>query len=99
MMRPSGEVAMAIVGVHNFVDAIGHYKDEVVSSEGGLWIVMMDGLLLIPLAMAAFFYPVAALIGVGVTVVFSIGGLLGAREYSRRHPHLPPAADDPPKTY
>ena len=51
---------MSEVGIHNFVDAIGHYKNEVASSDGGLWIVMMDGLLLIPLAMAAFFYPVAA---------------------------------------
>jgi hypothetical protein len=78
-----------IVGVHNFVDAIGHYKDEVVSSDGGLSIVMMDGLLLIPLAMAAFFYPVAALVGVGVAVLFSIAGLFGARMYHRRHPHVP----------
>jgi hypothetical protein len=76
-----------IVGVHNFVDALGHYKDEITSSEGGLWIVMMDGLLLIPLVLAALFYPMAALIGVGVALVFSLGGLIGAREYHRRHPH------------
>jgi hypothetical protein len=81
---------MSEVGIHSFVDAVGHYKDEVASSEGGLWIVMMDGLLLIPLAMAAFFYPVAALIGVAVAVVFSVGGLFGIREYQRRHPHAPP---------
>lgn len=78
-----------IVGVHNFVDAIGHYVEEVVSSEGGLSILMMDGLLLIPLAMAAFFYPVAALIGVGVAVALSVAGLFGARAYRRRHPHVP----------
>ena len=83
---------MPVVGVTNFVDAIGHYKDEVTSSDGGLWIVMMDGLLLIPLAMAAFFYPIAALIGVAVAVVFSVGGLFGIREYQRRHPH-PPSND------
>jgi len=81
---------MSEVGIHSFVDAIGHYKDEVASSEGGLWIVMMDGLLLIPLAMAAFFYPIAALIGTAVAVVFSIGGLFGVREYQRRHPHASP---------
>ena len=84
---------MSEVGIHNFVDAIGHYKDEVASSEGGLWIVMMDGLLLIPLAMAAFFYPVAALIGIGVAVVFSVAGLFGVREYNRRHPHLEPPTE------
>ena len=80
---------MAIVGVHNFVDALGHYKDEITSTEGGLWIVMMDGLLLIPLAMAAFFYPLAALIGVGAAVVFSLIGLVAAREYHKRHPARP----------
>jgi hypothetical protein len=86
---------MSEVGIHNFVDAIGHYKNEVASSDGGLWIVMMDGLLLIPLAMAAFFYPVAALIGIAVVVVFSVAGLFGVREYNRRHPHAaaPNSAD------
>jgi hypothetical protein len=80
---------MGIVGVHDFMEALGHYKDEVTSTDGGLWIVMMDGLLLIPLAMAAFFYPMAALIGAGAAVVFSVLGLLGAREYQKRHPHAP----------
>jgi hypothetical protein len=75
-----------VIGMHNFVSAIGHFKDEVTTSEGGLWIVMMDGLLVLPLAMAAFFYPVAALIGVGVVVVCSLGGLYATREYHRRHP-------------
>jgi hypothetical protein len=79
-----------IVGVHNFVDALGHYKDEVMSSEGGVWIVMMDTLLLIPFVIAAFFYPMPALIGVGVAVVFSVGGLLATRAYHRRHPHVGP---------
>jgi hypothetical protein len=80
---------MATVGVHTLVDALSHYKDEVTSSDGGLWIVMMDGLLLIPLAMAAFFYPMAALIGVGVALLFSIGGLAWMRDYRKRHPDPP----------
>ena len=50
-----------IVGIHNFVDAFGRYKDEMSSSDGGLWILAMDGLLLIPLFMAAFFYPIVAI--------------------------------------
>jgi hypothetical protein len=83
-----------IVGVHNFVDAVGHYKDEVTSSEGGLWLVMMDGLLLIPLAMAAFFYPMAALIGIGVALVLSVAGMFGMRAYHRRHPHTPTPDDN-----
>ena len=36
--------------------------DERVSYEGGLALLWMDGLLLVPLIMAAFFYPIAALI-------------------------------------
>ncbi len=35
--------------------------DDRVSYDGGLSLLMMDGLLLIPLIMAAFFYPVEAL--------------------------------------
>ena len=32
--NPGGE--RMIIGWHNFVDAMGRYKDEVLSSEGGL---------------------------------------------------------------
>ena len=88
-----------IVGVHNFVDAIGHYMDEVTNSDGGLWIVMMDGLLLIPLAMAAFFYPMAGLIGLGVLLLLSLVGVFGTREYHRRHPHPPRTGADAPPRY
>ena len=47
------------------------YWDERVSYEGGLSLLLMDGLLLIPLIMAAFFYPVEALIAAGVVVLLS----------------------------
>ena len=33
------------------------YLDDLVSTEGGMWILMTDALLLVPLVMAAFFYP------------------------------------------
>ena len=36
------------------------YLDDLVSTEGGLSLLMMDALLLVPLIMAAFFYPMAA---------------------------------------
>ena len=42
---------------------------ERVSYEGGLSLLWMDGLLLIPLIMAAFFYPVEALIATGVLLL------------------------------
>jgi hypothetical protein len=37
-----------IFGMHNFVDALGRHKNEISSCDGGLWILAMDGLLLIP---------------------------------------------------
>ena len=44
------------------------YLDEFCSTEGGLWIVMMDALLVVPLIMAAFFYPWQSL-AVGIAAV------------------------------
>jgi hypothetical protein len=76
------EVSM-IVGLHNFVDAFGRYKEEVLSSDGGLWILAMDGLLLIPLFMAAFFYPVVALEALLAIAVLSAIGMVVVRAYHR----------------
>ena len=46
------------------------YLGDLVSTEGGLSLLLMDALLLVPLIMAAFFYPLAALIfAAGVAVV------------------------------
>ena len=78
-----------IVGLHNFVDAFGRYKDEVVSSDGGLWILAMDGLLLIPLFMAAFFYPIVALGVFAVIGVLSVVGMVLVRAHHKGRLHLP----------
>jgi hypothetical protein len=78
-----------IVGLHNFVDAFGRLKEEVVSSDGGLWILAMDGLLLIPLFMAAFFYPIVALEALVAIGVVSIVGMVLVRAYHRGQLHLP----------
>jgi len=40
-----------------------------VSSEGGLSLAMFNALLLVPFMMALFFYPIQALIGLGVVLV------------------------------
>ena len=77
-----------IVGVHNFVDALGRFRQEALSSEGGLWIIAMDGLLLIPLIMAAFFYPVIALSSMAAVAVVSVLGMVLVRMYHRGHLHL-----------
>jgi hypothetical protein len=45
------------------------YRDEFVSFEGGLWLLAIDALLLIPLVFAAFFYPREALLTAGVLLI------------------------------
>lgn len=81
-----------VVRVRDFLDAFVRYKGEVTSSDGGLWMAMTSGLLLIPVAMAAFFHPMPALIGIAVAVIgiamaWLVGGaaFLGARAFQRRH--------------
>ena len=62
--------------------------DERVSYEGGLSLLWMDGLLLIPLMMAAFFYPVAALITAGALLLVTFLAYEGVVIWKRRHvPH------------
>ena len=56
---------------------------ERVSYEGGLSLMWLDGLLLIPLIMAAFFYPVEALITAGALLLVYEGMV-----YWKRH-HVP----------
>jgi len=57
-----------------------------VSTEGGFALVWIDGLLFIPLAMAAFFYPlqVAELVVAGLVV--TLGIYEGVRFWRRKHP-------------
>jgi hypothetical protein len=62
------------------------YLDSLVSTEGGLWIVLMDALLLVPLVMAAFFYPVPAMIWAAVLLIVTFGGYEGYVFWRRRHP-------------
>ena len=61
---------------------------ERVSYEGGLSLLWMDGLLLIPLIMAAFFYPVEALMTAGALLLVTFLIYEGV-EYWKRHqvPH------------
>jgi hypothetical protein len=64
------------------------YLDGWVSAEGGLSLVMFSALLLVPYMMALFFYPVQALIGLGVavaaTVVLYEGFVIWRRHAKRR---------------
>lgn len=62
------------------------YWDERVSYEGGLALLWMDGLLLIPLIMAAFFYPLEALLAVGAVLLVSFAAYEGYILWRKRHP-------------
>ena len=62
--------------------------NELVSYDGGLSLLWMDGLLLIPLMMAAFFYPVEALVAAGALLLVSFLAYEGVVIWKRRHvPH------------
>jgi hypothetical protein len=61
------------------------YLDGLVSTEGGMWLLMMDALLLVPLVMAAFFYPMAALTVAGALLLVSFLGYEGYVIWKRRH--------------
>jgi hypothetical protein len=53
------------------------YLDDFVNSEGGLWLVMLNALLLVPLAMAAFFWPMGVLAVVGAALLVAFAGYEG----------------------
>ena len=60
-----------ILGVHNMVDALTHYGDEHLSSDGAWWILGLDAILLIPAMFAVFFFPLAVAIGTGAVLVMA----------------------------
>ena len=61
------------------------YLDGHVNREGGLGLAMLNALLLIPLVLAALFYPVAALTIAGVLVAISFVGYEGYVIWRRHH--------------
>jgi hypothetical protein len=65
---------------------VRRYWNELVSSEGGLSIMWMDGLLLIPFIMAAFFYPVEAAVAFIGLAVLSLVAYEGWVLWRKRHP-------------
>ena len=75
------------------VKLLRRYWDDLVSYDGGMALLMMDGLLLVPLIMAAFFYPVRVLIAVGVLLVATIAAYEAMALWRKSHPrHNPPHA-------
>ena len=77
-----------ILGVHNMVEAISSYTRDHVSADGGAWILLLDGILLIPLIFAVFFYPLAVLIGVGSAALLTVAFVLLVRAAQRHRVHI-----------
>lgn len=65
------------------------YWNNLVSTEGGLALLWMDGLLLVPLIMAAFFYPMQVLLWGGIALVLTITAYEGYVLWRKRHPLIP----------
>jgi len=65
---------------------VRRYWNDLVSYDGGFALLMMDGLLVVPLIMAAFFYPLQVLALVVVLAVVSLAGYEGYVIWRKRHP-------------
>ena len=66
---------------------VRRYWNDLVSMEGGFALVWIDGLLFIPLAMAAFFFPRQVAELVAVIAVATIAAYEGWAFWRKRHPH------------
>jgi hypothetical protein len=73
-----------IVGMHDMLACCRGWAASRVSTEGALWILMMDGLFLIPVIFAAFFYPWEMLIAFGVVLLLT-AVLIEAVHVARTH--------------
>ena len=63
------------------------YWDDLVSYDGGMSLLMMDGLLLVPLIMAAFFYPLQVGIAVAAILVVTFAVYEAVAIWRKHHPH------------
>lgn len=61
------------------------YWNDLVSYDGGLSIVMMNALLVIPFIMALFFYPYEVLAATGIVVALSAAAYEGFALWRRRY--------------
>jgi hypothetical protein len=68
--------------------ALMHSADDLFNSEGAWWILALDGILLIPLIFAVFFYPLMVLGGVAAAVILTVAllGLMRVIQARRHHP-------------
>jgi uncharacterized membrane protein HdeD (DUF308 family) len=62
-----------------------HSCDGLVNNNGACWILALDGILLVPLIFAMFFYPMAALASVAVLAVLTLVAFGVARAVNTHH--------------
>jgi hypothetical protein len=71
---------MTVISLHDLFDGLAAYARDGISADGGLSLVLINGPLLIPLGVAAFFYPIeAALFGAVAPVAVALAGLALSR--------------------
>jgi hypothetical protein len=61
------------------------YLDGFFNTDGGMWLVLIDGLFFIPIMFAAFFYPWQALLAAVALLVASFAGLKLWQVWEQRH--------------
>ena len=77
-----------ILGWHNMTDAVAHYFQDHVTPDHDNSLLLLDGILLIPLIFAVFFYPVEILISLAVVAVLGIGLVAISRALHRHRAHV-----------
>lgn len=70
------------------IHAILHSADDLFNSDGAFWILALDGILLIPLIFALFFYPVPVLASIGGIVLATLVVMAVMRVF-HTHRHRP----------
>ena len=79
-----------VVGLGEMFGAVFHFWDAHINNDGVWWILALDGVLLIPLIFAAFFYPLPALMVAAAVLVLTValvalGRLIQARQHQHQH--------------
>ncbi len=73
-----------VLGLHNMVESVGQYWQNHISADGDLSLLALDGILLIPVVFAVFFYPMAMLIIIASVLLLMLAGY-EVVHFSRTH--------------
>jgi hypothetical protein len=77
-----------ILGWHNMTDAVAHYFADHVSPDRDPSLLLLDGILLIPLIFAVFFYPVEVLVALAIVAVLGLAFIGLVRVLQRHRTHV-----------